>query len=385
MNILHLTHTDIESDSRILKEMNCIADENVSYKVMGIGVTLKEELHKTKADQKLKIDSIVLRSRGWKFLPTLLRHSCSLMELTTKMIFKALKRKPQVVHCNDTLVLPLGILLKWLTGCKVIYDAHELESDRNGISKTLGKMTLFVEKALWRWVDALIVVSPSIEKWYKAKVGEKYSQVIMNAPVLKEDIATFDREYLRNRFQIPKESKIFLYIGILGRGRGIELMLEAFKQKDITSHLIFLGYGDMENSLQTIAKEYDNIHLHPAVPHEEVVAVAKSADVGMCLIENVSLSDYYCLPNKMFEYCFAGVPILASNFPDISDVVDRYNLGKYCDLSVESIHDTVKEIEREDSLPKVDPKKLYDLSWAAQEEKLRELYKYVIKLKEGEK
>ena len=47
----------------------------------------------------------------------------------------------------------------------------------------------------------------------------------------------------------------------------------------------------------------------------------------MCLIQNVSLSDYYCLPNKLFEYCFAEIPVLASNFPDISQTVEKYDLS----------------------------------------------------------
>lgn len=46
-------------------------------------------------------------------------------------------------------------------------------------------MTLFVEKLLWKFVDKLIVVSPSISMWYKENIGEKTTEIIMNAPVLK--------------------------------------------------------------------------------------------------------------------------------------------------------------------------------------------------------
>lgn len=374
MNILHLTHTDINSDSRILKEMQSLAKSNDAYNVRGIGVRFDTQDQNTNNVDGIDIYSIVLRSRKWTFLPRGLRHSCSLIELTSKMFFKSLKLKPKVIHCNDTLVLPLGVMVKAFTGAKLVYDAHELESDKNGLSKTLGKMTLFTEKRLWRFVDALIVVSPSIDKWYMDNIGDKYSEVILNAPILPEKQGTDNHTYLRQHFSIAQESKIFLYVGALVEGRGIELLTEAFKSPDIQSSLVFLGYGNLSESLKKMANETENIYVHDAVPHEEVVPIAKSADVGLCLIQNVSLSDYYCLPNKLFEYCFAEIPVLASNFPDIAQTVEKYNLGKCTELSSQSIYKALKEFESMDELEKIDVSELYELSWTAQEEKLIKLY-----------
>jgi glycosyltransferase involved in cell wall biosynthesis len=378
MNILHLTHTDINSDSRILKEMNCMAKYNSNYRVSGIGVSLDEELHKINNQKLLHIDSIKLKSRYWRKLPIIIRHSLSLIELTFKMLYKTIKLKPDIIHCNDTLVLPLGAIVKLFTGSKLIYDAHELESNRNGLSKTLGKMTLFVEKVLWRYIDALIVVSPSIKNWYKENLGDKYSEVILNAPVLEENQSIDNPNYLREYFDIENNSKIFLYIGILGKGRGIDLMIEVFKKQDMKSSLVFLGYGDLSEELKQLSKEYSNIYVHDAVSHDKVVSIAKSADIGLCLIQNVSLSDYYCLPNKLFEYTFAGIPILASDFPDILQVVNEYNLGKCTSLDSKSVHDKITKFENMSNLPKIDRKKLYPLSWNAQEEKLIKLYDKLI-------
>ncbi len=378
MNILHLTHTDINSDSRILKEMHTIAQSNSTYNMSGIGVKLDEGAYNARNIESINIFSISLRSRKWKFIPTVLRHICSLFELTFKMLFKGVKIKPEIIHCNDTLVLPLGVILKFFTGARLIYDAHELESDRNGLTKTLSKMTLVGEKILWKFIDALIVVSPSIERWYKDNIGEKYSEIILNSPVLEENTSTIDKKYLREYFSIPKESKIFLYIGILGDGRGIDLITEAFKNSDLKSSLVFLGYGKLSDELKKLAKEYPNIYVHDAVAHEKVVSVAQSADVGLCLIQNVSLSDYYCLPNKLFEYCFAEIPVLASDFPDISQTVVKYNLGKCTKLDSQSIYEAIKEFENIEELPKINASDLYELSWEAQEKKLIKLYNRLI-------
>jgi glycosyltransferase involved in cell wall biosynthesis len=377
MNILYLTHTDVNSDSRILKEMQSIARSKDEYIVSGIGVVLNRGEQHTNDTQKIDIYSIVLRTREWTLLPRVLRHGCSLVELTAKMFFKSIKLKPNIIHCNDTTVLPLGVMLKLFTKSKLIYDAHELESDRNGLTKILSKMTLFVEKILWRYVDALIVVSPSIEKWYKENIGEKYSEIILNSPVLENNVSSDEKVYLRKHFSIDDDSKIFLYVGGLVAGRGLSLIVEAFKRSDIKSSLVFLGYGELSDDLKKIADEHPNIYVHDAVPHEQVVPVAKSADVGLCLIQNVSLSDYYCLPNKLFEYCFAEIPVLASDFPDISETVEKYNLGKCCELNTQSIYESIKEFESIAELPKINSDELYDLSWDAQEEKLIKLYKYI--------
>ncbi len=380
MNVLHLTHTDINSDSRILKELESLS-KNKKVRITALGVHMNEENKKYKKIEHVKIYSINLNSRKLIFLPAFIKHSLSVIELTLKMIFNSFKAKPSIIHCHDTLVLPLGVLVKLFTGSKLIYDAHELESNRNGLSNTLGKMTFFVEKLLWRFIDKIIVVSPSISDWYQKNIGIKSTEIIMNSPILSEnnfDIKN-DKLYFRNKFNIPDSSKIFLYIGILSEGRGIDLLIEAFKKIDLSSHLIFLGYGEFKNRLVELSKEHDNIHVHDAVPHNEVVSIAKSADVGLCFIQNVSLSDYYCLPNKLFEYAFAEIPVLASKFPDISMVVEKYNIGKCSDLDSESIYNAIKEFEQIEELPRINASDLYDLSWSAQEEKLVKMYEDLIK------
>lgn len=367
---LHLTHTDIESDSRILKEMSALAVSG--YIVSGLGVTLNEGSQKSPINFSADISAIKLISRQWTFLPRTLRHVVSLLELVGKMLPKAICKKPDIVHCHDTLVLPLGVIVKMLTGAKLVYDAHELESDRNGLSKLQGRLTLWVEKILWRFVDALIVVSPSIQKWYYEAIGPKKSTVILNAPLFLNNNQA-ENNYLRDKYSIPHESKIFIYVGILGRGRGLDLITQAFVDENVSSHVVFLGYGELSEHLKKLAEKHPNLHVHDAVAHSQVVPVVKSADFGLCLIQNVSLSDYYCLPNKLFEYCFAGVPVLASGFPDIRSVITEHGIGECCDLEIDSIRKAVKELEI--SNKKFSFTDVTLLSWEAQQSKLVDLYK----------
>ncbi len=370
--VLHLTHTDIETDARVLKEMGVLAE--AGFEIYGMGIELEEGAAKSAIGFKANIDGIRLRARQLTFLPRTLRHVLSLCELVFKMLPRAIQVKPDVVHCHDTLVLPLGVIVKLFTRATLIYDAHELESDRNGLTELQGRLTLWVERWLWQFVDALIVVSPSIQTWYIDNVGSKPAAVILNSPLFEQPQISHDA-YLREKFKIPTDRLIFIYVGILGKGRGIELVIQAFLHSDINSHVVFLGFGELSGQLKKLAESNDRFHLHQAVPHSQVVPIVKSADFGLCLVENVSLSDYYCLPNKLFEYCFAGVPVLASDFPDIKKLVYEYGIGMCCNLQSEAVVTAIKEIERRGA--DFPFNNLQPLTWQSQGRKLLDLYRQV--------
>jgi glycosyltransferase involved in cell wall biosynthesis len=88
------------------------------------------------------------------------------------------------------------------------------------------------------------------------------------------------------------------------------------------------------------------------------------------------LSDYYSLPNKLFEYAFAGLPILASDFPEIRKIVDKYSLGYYTDNNIEKIEETIISLQNL-TIKKANEfnfKNLDELSWIAQENRLQNLY-----------
>ncbi len=371
INILHLSQTDIKSDSRILKEMAAVSSSK--RKVFGIGVEKNTDLIPT-SSRNIKVDSIRLISRQLRLIPELLKNILVVFEITLKMFWKSVKLEPKIIHCHDTPVLPLGVILKCFTGAKIIYDAHELESERNGLSRLAGRITLFVEKRSWRFIDRLVVVSPSILSWYHENIGKKNSVIVLNSPTMPQQQNNNKKRYLRTKFSIPEDAVIFIYNGVFTRGRGLELVARVFQQHNIRSHIVFLGFGDMKEELLGWSKVHEKIHVHDAVAHEDVVAINQSANVGVALIENVSLSDYFCLPNKLFEYAFAGIHVLASNFPDIAAVVKKHNLGECSDLDYESIFSAVSKFERKGVLIGPDIKDIDILSWEAQDEKLNKMY-----------
>lgn len=371
--ILHISHTDIRYDSRILKELKALGNLD-NCTVRGFGIN-DNEGRKHNGENLQGLRTFNVYSKKLRFLPRFIRYPLNLGESFLKITIPALKFKPTIIHCHDTLFLPIAFLIKWFCNSKLVYDAHELESNKAGQSIILSKYSYFVERIIWSSIDLLISVSPSIIEWYNKNLGDKRSVLILNSPELIPN-KFLDKDYFHKKFNIPLNKKIFLYLGILGNGRGIDLYLNAFRKEGIDSHVVFMGYGLYTEKIKEVSCECLNIHYHEAVPHEQVVNISKSADVGLCLVEKVSLSDYFCLPNKLFEYAFSGLYVLCSDFPDMQSIVKEYNLGEVATLNPESVFNAIKRLEKFKS--DNNQKDLFNLSWNYQAEKLIYEYNYLI-------
>jgi glycosyltransferase involved in cell wall biosynthesis len=173
---------------------------------------------------------------------------------------------------------------------------------------------------------------------------------------------------------------VVVYLGVICRGRGIEVFIEAVRQACDNVHFVLVGFGALLD-VDGLAKGCDRVHVHEAVPHHMVVSLVREADFGMCLIEDVSLSDRLCLPNKLFEYALAGVPVIASRLPEISRVVHSYGLGVCCDTDVQSIARLLNSLVGEEK--PFAPTDLTDLGWEAQARRLVQMYCGMLQSREG--
>jgi len=375
MSILHLTHTDFRFDNRILKEIEAI-EQNENQEIYGFGVKSSEKAASSRIKVKAELFNFKLLSNRVKSFPRVITYSLFIIELTIIFFWKAIKIKPRVIHCHDTMVLPVGVFLKLLFKSKLIYDAHELESNKNGQNLFLSKFTYFLEKLFWNKIDILISVSDSILKWYNQKLGDKESYLILNSPVINsnsdDNFLNVTSDYLRTKFNIPEDVKIFIYVGELRAGRSIEIILELFSRHEVTSHVIFLGFGELDKEIMLISATTSKVHLHEPVSHDLVVPIVKCADIGLCLIENVSLSDYYCLPNKFFEYIFSSLYVVVPDFPELKDVVTRYKLGSVTKTDFNSLLTTILTLQDMLLLKKV--YNISELSWQTQARRLKNLY-----------
>lgn len=374
--VLHISNTNIDVDSRIRKELMALSRlPGVRVSVLGIADTNK--------DGEVELDGaryrkLRLASRAWKLLPRAVRYFFELTEFTLKSVAAGQRAKPDIVHCHDAFALPAGWLLKKRLGCHLVYDAHELESNKNAQNAILSWATLLIEKFCWKQVTLFISVSNSIIRWYMGNLGSKPHVLVLNSPAIAEEFnARIDPQvrgtYFQDTYRIPTESLIFVYVGMFSSGRGIEICLDAFATGPRDAHVVFIGSGRLERTIIEYSERHANIHLHKPVSHDHVVALVRNADYGLCLVENVSLSDYYCLPNKLLEYCFARIPVLASDFPEISRLVEQYSLGMCCNPDPGSVRVALNQLAECRALRVTSD--ITALSWEAQAMRLTAAYR----------
>lgn len=386
VKILHLSNSDIRIDPRIIKELKAL--EELDYqRCLAIGIDRVDDQGLNIADMagdvKAEIVTCQIKSYRGMFnkFPRQIAYFFRLLEITYKFAIAGIRFNPNVVHCHGPFVLLAGVVIKLFKGCKLVYDAHELESNKNGQSMIVSKSILLIEKISWKSVDLLISVSDSILEWYNKKLGEKPVVLILNSPAVQgicnsEGITRSGLNYFRQLYNIPPDKKIFLYLGAFIPGRGIEHLLMIFNSKISNAHIVFMGYGKLSPMINEFADRSSNIHVHRTLPQDEFLTIASSADIGVCMIENISLSDYYSLPNKFFEYIFAGLTVLGSNFPEIRKYVEKYSLGMCCEADRCSLESAIVKISAE---PRLDPRiKVHELSWEYQAEKLVASYNLII-------
>jgi glycosyltransferase involved in cell wall biosynthesis len=114
---------------------------------------------------------------------------------------------------------------------------------------------------------------------------------------------------------------------IAGGGEFEEYYKNLASEMNLTNHVIFLG----------------------KLTQDKLPKITSSADVGVALIENLSTSYYYALPNKLFEYIMAEVPVIVSNLPQMKAVVEKYDVGFSVDIDNKTELITVIKNLSEDS------------------------------------
>jgi glycosyltransferase involved in cell wall biosynthesis len=235
-----------------------------------------------------------------------------------------LARRPILVHANDHDTAWVGVLAKLLCRSRFVYDTHELWPDRNG--RWEWRPWLLASEALFvRLADATVTVSPGVADVIARRYRVKRPVVIRNVPDHVLPSASQDRE---RRAAQP----VAVYVGAVARGRGLEQAVEVLVAvPELRLRLIGPSAPGYETQLALRAQTAgvaDRVEFEPPVEPSTLGEAIADADMGLVLIQPICLSYELSLPNKLFEYVAAGLPVVASDLPVLGPLVRDEEIGE---------------------------------------------------------
>lgn len=250
------------------------------------------------------------------------------------------KMRPACLNIHSLTLLPLGVLMKWRTGARLVYDTHELESKTSAAGPLRQAVYGVAERALMPTVDHTFVVCDSINEWYRTHYGIDTVTTIKNYPsLLQTDDAGIA---LRERIRAKAGDLVFLYQGRIAGGRGVGILLDAFADARLRAdgtmrHVVFMGDGPLRPQVEELSRTCPWVHWVPPVEPAEVLSMTRQADVTLCVGELLSDSYLLSLPNKMLESLAAEVPIVASDWPEMRRELEEGRFGWLIEPDAEAL------------------------------------------------
>ena len=275
-----------------------------------------------------------------------------------KSIYNILcEEKPDIIHAHDVSALPVCAKYKREFGCKLVFDAHEMYDH---LAQSEADMSIINKKVMLKYssdVDLFVTINESIGNYYKEHYPKFPKAVIVkNATVYAEDVKYDGR--LHKVAGIPITRKILLYQGGFASKRGLIPLLMSAEYLNDDWTLVFMGWGNLRNDMKRVAnaliqknpKILEKIKFVPKVKQKELPYWTNGATLGVIPYENTSLNHWFCTPNKLWEYPNAGVPIIASPFPEMEKVIAGNEIGWFLPdpLVPEEIAQVINDIDYED-------------------------------------
>lgn len=238
--------------------------------------------------------------------------------------------RPDILHAHDTDALQtVGPVARRL-GIPFVFDSHELWLGRS--ARGHGSFYHRLAQAHYGWIErryvtaaaAVLVANPPVAPILQRRYGLARVDSVPNYPAERGPVERRELRSLPGGAAIPPEAPVVLYVGGITMERGIEQLVDAMV--DVTgAHLVFLGGGGLETEIRRRVDERGiagRTHFLGMVPSAEVVPFAASATVGILSTVPTNLNNELALPNKIFQYMAASVPVVASDFPQIREVIE---------------------------------------------------------------
>jgi len=248
-------------------------------------------------------------------------------EYNFRLLFLLLFRKCNLLVSNDLDTLPANFLAHRLKNIPLVYDSHEY------FTETPELINRPIVQGIWRWIEGrifpslgdIITVNDSIAELFAKKYGKRPA-VVRNIP----GTAGTGIQKTLEELGLPQGKSIVIMQGAgINIQRGSEEAIEAIQYVP-EAILLIIGSGDVINELKKQAEQPSlkgKVIFLPKMPYTEMMQYTRLASIGLTLDKDTNINYRFSLPNKLFDYIHAGIPVLASRLPEITRIVEGYNIG----------------------------------------------------------
>jgi len=244
------------------------------------------------------------------------------------LFYHLLLRKADLCFSNDLDTLLPNFLVSKLRRTKLIYDSHEFFTEVPELTSrpTVQNVWKAIEKRLLPKVKYALTVNRSIADLYKKKYGIEM-KVLRNIPRL----VAVDNQPTKEELGLPTDKKIIILQGSgINMHRGAEESVEAMRYIN-NAVLLILGSGDVISDLKQTVKEHaleDKVIFKGRMPYEQMMAHTHLSDLGLSLDKDTNVNYRFSLPNKLFDYIHAGIPVLGSDLVEVKRIIEDYGVGE---------------------------------------------------------
>lgn len=352
--------SDIVTDNRLHKVATTLSQNG--YKVTLVG-------RRDKNSASLFSRSYLTRRFKLWFNSTFLFY----LNFNVRLFFYLLKVPVDIITSNDLDTLPACWLASKIRKKVLIYDSHEMFTELPELEgrKVVKFIWTILEKLLLPKISYGYTVSQPIADYYQDKYAKKF-ELIRNVGSFRFDL----------QFKPDFSELVIVYQGAVNLGRGIELMIRAMQHIDNAKFWI-IGNGDVMKDLKNLVvdlKLEDKVIFFGRIRLDDLWQYTSKAHIGISLEEDLGLNYRYSLPNKIFDYIQARVPMVVSNLPEMSKLVEKYQIGEVLrNRTPEALASVVDSMRNKKGVMGGVNQKLElaarELCWQREEEKLIDLYR----------
>lgn len=355
---------DLSFDQRVHKMCSTIHNMGFEVELVGRVLPKSKPLSREYKTQRLKL----FFKKGVLFYAF----------FNIRLFFLLLVKKADIYHSNDLDTLLPNYLVSKIKQKPLIYDSHEYFL---GVPEIQGRFAKkiwgIIESSIFPKLKYIITVNNSIAELYKIDY-KKELYVVRNLP-LKQIVK---KNKTRKDLNMPSNKKIVILQGAgINVDRGAEELLEAISMSD-KFMLYIVGTGDVIESLKERSKNNDlknKVVFVDRVPYEEMLQYTMNSDIGVTLDKDTNINYKFSLPNKVFDYMKSGVPILASNLKEVSNIITTYNVGLIIEnhkpkTILKGLNKILQDEHNVKKFSKNGLKYSQELNWEKEVEKIKNIY-----------